>query len=140
MGLFQRKTCRLHGNGVDKLGKRNPRLARDSFFIFYISNSGSCVCNGHFVFFCIHFLLARPRRRFVFQTEISGKYIVLVLISLPFYFFSSLNSPWGSVYRFFVWYLVIAYTMIANKQTEAPDSWCEILHTRTTKNVMLLLT
>ena len=29
--------------------------------------------------------------RFVFQTEISGKYIVLVLISLLFYFFSSLR-------------------------------------------------
>ena len=29
--------------------------------------------------------------RFVFQTEISGKYIVLVLISLLFYFFSSLH-------------------------------------------------
>ena len=31
-----------------------------------------------------------PCRRFVFQTKISGKYIVLVLISLLFYFFSSL--------------------------------------------------
>ena len=30
-----------------------------------------------------------PRSRFVFQTEISGKHIVLVLISLLFYFFSS---------------------------------------------------
>ena len=29
--------------------------------------------------------------RFVFQTEISGTYIVLVLISLLFYFFSSLH-------------------------------------------------
>ena len=37
----------------------------------------------------IHFLFAR--RRFVFQTEISGKYIVLVLISLLFYFFSCLR-------------------------------------------------
>ena len=36
-----------------------------------------------------------PRRRFVFQTEISGKYIVLVLVSRLFYFLS-----WGSVYRF----------------------------------------
>ena len=36
-----------------------------------------------------------PRRRFVFQTEISSKYIVLVLISRLFYFLS-----WGSVYRF----------------------------------------
>ena len=32
-----------------------------------------------------------PRRRFVFQTEISGKYIVLVLISRLFYFLSSLR-------------------------------------------------
>ena len=31
-----------------------------------------------------------PRRRFVFQTEISGKHIVLVLISRLFYFLSSL--------------------------------------------------
>ena len=32
-----------------------------------------------------------PPRRFVFQTEISGKYIVLVLISLLFYIFSPLR-------------------------------------------------
>ena len=37
------------------------------------------------------FISFSPRRRFVFQTEISGKYIVLVLISLLFYFFSSLR-------------------------------------------------
>ena len=37
------------------------------------------------------FSVVSPRRRFVFQTEISGKYIVLVLISLLFYFFSSLR-------------------------------------------------
>ena len=34
---------------------------------------------------------AKRRRRFVFQTEISGKYIVLVLISRLFYFLSSLR-------------------------------------------------
>ena len=32
-----------------------------------------------------------PRRRFVFQTEISGKYIVLALNSPLFYFLSSLR-------------------------------------------------
>ena len=32
-----------------------------------------------------------PRRRFVFQTEISGKYTVLVSISVLYYFFSSLR-------------------------------------------------
>ena len=37
-------------------------------------------------------------RRFVFQTEISSNYIVFVLISLLFYFFSSLRR--GVVYRF----------------------------------------
>ena len=44
----------------------------------------------YFCVFLLHFLLA-SRRRFVFQTEISGNYIVLVLISLLFYFFSSLR-------------------------------------------------
>ena len=38
----------------------------------------------------INFLLA-PVEGLFFQTKISGKYIVLVLISLLFYFFSSLR-------------------------------------------------
>ena len=36
-------------------------------------------------------LYGGPHRRFVFQTEISGNYIVLVLISRLFYFLSSLR-------------------------------------------------
>ena len=40
-----------------------------------------------------------PRRRFLFQTEISSNYIVLVLISRVF-LFPFLSSPWGSVCRF----------------------------------------
>ena len=52
--------------------------------------------NGHFLFFVFifYFLYSfsfSPRGRFVFQTEISGKYIVLVLISQLFYFLSSLR-------------------------------------------------
>ena len=39
----------------------------------------------------LHSFSCSPRRRFVFQTEISGKYTVLVLISILFYFFSSLR-------------------------------------------------
>ena len=43
---------------------------QQSFFILYI----------HFFMFLYSFSLS-PRGRFVFQTEISGKYIVLVLVS-----------------------------------------------------------
>ena len=53
-------------------------------------------CNGHFLFFVFIFYFLNPfsfspRGRFVFQTEISGKYIVLVLTSRLFYFLSSLR-------------------------------------------------
>ena len=41
------------------------------------------------ILYFLHSFSFSPRRRFVFQTEISGKYIVIVLISLLFYFFSS---------------------------------------------------
>ena len=44
---------------------------------------------------------AKKPTRFVFQTEISGTYTVLVLISRVV-LFPFLSSPWGSVYRFFV--------------------------------------
>ena len=47
----------------------------------------------------MHSFSFSPRRRFVFQTEISGKYTVLVWISLLSVFLF-LSSPWGSVYRF----------------------------------------
>ena len=40
---------------------------------------------------CLHVQYICPGRRFVFQTEISGEYIVLVSILLLFYFFSSLR-------------------------------------------------
>ena len=43
------------------------------------------------ILYLLHSSSFSPRRRFVFQTEISGKYIVLVLISLLFYFFFSLR-------------------------------------------------
>ena len=42
------------------------------------------------VFFLYSFSFS-PRKRFVFQTEISGKYIVLALISRLYYFLSSLR-------------------------------------------------
>ena len=44
-----------------------------------------------FVFYFLYSFSFSPRGRFVFQTEISGKYIVLVLISRLFYFLSSLR-------------------------------------------------
>ena len=43
------------------------------------------------IFYSLYSLSFSPRGRFVFQTEISGKYIVLVLISRLFYFLSSLR-------------------------------------------------
>ena len=39
----------------------------------------------------LHSFSFSPRREFVFQTEISDKYIVLVLILISFYFFPSLR-------------------------------------------------
>ena len=52
-----------------------------------------------FIFYFLYSFSFSPRGRFVFQTEISGKYIVLLLISRLFYFLF-LSSSWGSVYRF----------------------------------------
>ena len=49
--------------------------------------------------------LTNARRQFVFQTKISGKFIVLVLISLLFYFFSSLRR--GISLPIFAQYLLI---------------------------------
>ena len=47
---------------------------------------------GHKIKYLVKYLVS-PRRRFVFQTEISGKslYIVLTLISRLFYFLFSLR-------------------------------------------------
>ena len=47
--------------------------------------------NFVFIFYFLYSFSFSPRGRFVFQTEISGKYIVLVLISRLFYFLSSLR-------------------------------------------------
>ena len=55
-------------------------------FLFYISKLLYVTVISNF----LHSFSFSPRR-FVFQTEISGKNIVLVLISLQFYFFSSLR-------------------------------------------------
>ena len=49
-------------------------------------------------YYAMHSFSFSPRRRFVFQIEISGKYSLLVLNSLLYFLF--LSSPWGSVYRF----------------------------------------
>ena len=49
-------------------------------------------------YYAMHSFSFSPRRRFVFQTEISGKYSLLVLNSLLYFLF--LSSPRGSVYRF----------------------------------------
>ena len=55
-----------------------------------------CVTRRTRCFIVVHGRLNfSPRRRFVFQAEISGKYIVLVLISLLFYFFSSRRRARG---------------------------------------------
>ena len=70
-------------------------------FLFYISK---LLCVTVILYFLHSFSLS-PRRRFVFQTEISGKYIVLVLISLLFYFFSSLRR--GDQSTSFAKYLLI---------------------------------
>ena len=55
----------------------------------------------------MHSFYFSPRRRFVFQTEISGKYIVLVLISLHNCFISFPLFAVGISLPFFVQYLLI---------------------------------
>ena len=56
-------------------------------FLFYISK---LLCVTVILYF-LHSFSFIPRRRFVFQAEMSDKYIALVLISVLFYFFSSLR-------------------------------------------------
>ena len=56
-------------------------------FLFYISK---LLYVTDILYFPYSFSFS-PHRRFVFQTEISGKYIVFALNSLLFYFFSSLR-------------------------------------------------
>ena len=56
-------------------------------FLFYISK----LSDATVIFYILYSFSFSPRRRFVFQTEISGKYIVLLLISRLFYFLSSLR-------------------------------------------------
>ena len=63
-------------------------------FLFYISKLLDATVIFYSLLFIFYFLYSfsfSPRGRFVFQTEISGKYIVLVLISRLFYFLSSLR-------------------------------------------------
>ena len=56
-------------------------------FLFYISK----LLDVTVILYFLHSFSFSSRRRFVFQTEISGKYIVLVLILRLFYFLSSLR-------------------------------------------------
>ena len=67
-------------------------------FLFYISK----LLDVTVILYFLYSFSFKPRRRFVFQTEISDKYIVLVLISRLFNCPAFLSSPWesGSVYRF----------------------------------------
>ena len=55
-------------------------------FLFYISKA----LYVNVILYFVHSFSFSPRGRFIFQTEISRKYIVLVWISLLFYFFSYL--------------------------------------------------
>ena len=55
-------------------------------FLFYISK----LLYVTVILYFVHSFSFSPRGRFIFQTEISRKYIVLVWISLLFYFFSYL--------------------------------------------------
>ena len=53
-------------------------------FVFYISKL------LYVILYFLHSICFSPCRRLVFESKISGKYLVLVLISLLFYFFSPL--------------------------------------------------
>ena len=71
---------------IDAVNKISYFLTYHSF-LFYISKL-------LYVTVILYFLPSfsfSPSKMFVFQTELSGKYIVLVLIFLLFYFFSSLR-------------------------------------------------
>ena len=80
-------TCLMKGEAKGQEKEEGVSSPTSTFFLL-----SSVFLTGPSFSFC-------PRRRSVFQTEISGKHIVFVLISLPFLFFF-LSSPWGSVYRF----------------------------------------
>ena len=69
---------------MDAMNKISYFLTYHSF-AFYISKF------LYVILYFLHSFSFSPRRRFVFETKISGKYLVLVLISLLFYFFSSLR-------------------------------------------------
>ena len=71
---------------IDAMNKISYFLTYHSF-LFYISK----LLNVTTILYFLHSFSFSPRRRFVFQTEIAGKCIVLVLISLLFYFSSSLR-------------------------------------------------
>ena len=71
---------------IDAVNKISYFLTYHSF-LFYISKL-------LYVTVILYFLPSfsfSPSKMFVFQTELSGKYIVLVLIFVLFYFFSSLR-------------------------------------------------
>ena len=71
---------------MDAMNKISYFLTHHSF-AFYILKLLYVTVILHF----LHSFSFSPRGRFVFQIKISGKYLVLVLISLLFYFFSSLR-------------------------------------------------
>ena len=72
---------------IDAINKISYIFLTYHSFFFYISK----LLDVTVILYFLYSFSFSPRKRFVFQTEISGKYIVLVLISRLFYFLSSLR-------------------------------------------------
>ena len=105
---------------MDAMNKISYFLTCHSF-VFYISKF------LYVILYFLHSFSFSLRRRFVFQTEISGKYLVLVLISLLFYFFSSLRRGDQSTVFFLLrkninsfYYLTIKNNKTRSKAVQKP--------------------
>ena len=101
---------------IDAMNKISYCLTYHSFW-FYISKL-------LYVTFILYFLYSfsfSPRRRFVFQTEISWKYIVFILISLLFYLFSSLSR--GNQSTVFLPWMPEVFSLASSKERQSKKCW-----------------